>query len=64
MRRMYTPLNSPRQALSFVPLIERATHEFLRKVSSNTDSSTVMVLLRLCVTRRSTIGSMELTFAL
>ena len=50
MRRMYTPLTSPRQVLSFVPLVERATHELLRKVSASTDGSTVPEHLQWCAT--------------
>lgn len=49
MRRMYTPLTSPRQVLSFVPLVEHATHGFLRRLRSATDGSAVMDLLRWCV---------------
>jgi len=49
MRRMYTPLTSPSQVLSFLPLVERATHEFLRKVSASTDGASVIKLLRWCV---------------
>ena len=46
MRRLYTPLTSPRQVISFVPLVEHATQEFLLKMSATTDGSNVMELLR------------------
>lgn len=34
MRRLGVSLTSPRQVLSHVPLVERMTHEFLRKISA------------------------------
>jgi len=46
MRRMCTPLTSPRQVTSFIPLVEGSTHEFLRKVSTSTDGATIKDFLR------------------
>ena len=48
MRRMCAPLMGTHQYLEFVPFIEQATHEFLRRLTTNTDGSAVWDHLHWC----------------